>query len=328
MIILKTSRPPSGNFTINRASWQARGLAAWWPLAGNIHEYVRNYPLATKSGNATLGTSSMGRVGVFPGADPDHINTNSDIAQGLSYLTVSAWINTNTLSGGDGNLRYIVSNETASKGWQMRLSTGDDKLYWYVYRSGWQGAVSTHVLAVNQWYLATGVYNSADPNEIKLYIDGRWNALKSCTPGAIAVSATTIGIGATPSISDRPWSGFIRDVRVYDRALSAAEIYRLWNPATRYDLYLLPPLSPRASPPSATTTVQLDWTDVSENEDGFSIERATDAGAFGEIDTVGVGIETYNNVNVPVGHTYHYRVRAISAALGYSEYSNEADVIV
>ena len=79
---------------------------------------------------------------------------------------------------------------------------------------------------------------------------------------------------------------------------------------------------------STTTTVQLDWTDVSENEDGFSIERATDAGAFAEIDTVGAGIETYDNVNVPIGHTYHYRVRATSATLGYSEYSNTADVIV
>ena len=78
----------------------------------------------------------------------------------------------------------------------------------------------------------------------------------------------------------------------------------------------------------ATADIQLDWTDVSENEDGFSIERATDAGAFGEIDTVGAGIETYDDEDLPLGHTYHYRVRATSATLGYSEYSNEADVIV
>ena len=77
-----------------------------------------------------------------------------------------------------------------------------------------------------------------------------------------------------------------------------------------------------------TTTVQLDWTDVSENEDGFSIERATDAGAFAEIDTVGAGVVTYDDLLVPTGHTYHYRVRATSATLGYSDYSNEADVVV
>ena len=77
-----------------------------------------------------------------------------------------------------------------------------------------------------------------------------------------------------------------------------------------------------------TTTIQLDWTDNSDNEDGFSIERKTDAGVFAEIDTVGAGIETYDNINVPVGHTYTYRVKATSSALGDSEYSNEAAEVV
>ena len=76
------------------------------------------------------------------------------------------------------------------------------------------------------------------------------------------------------------------------------------------------------------TTIRLDWTDVSEHEDDFSIERKTDAGAFGEIDTVAADVETYDNINVQAGHTYTYRVKATSAVLGDSEYSNEAAVIV
>jgi len=127
-------------------------------------------------------------------------------------------------------------------------------------------------------------------------------------------------------LASRDLDGSMSMAATWERALTSRELmllhedpYLLWRPTN------LPII---VATLATATTVQLDWTDVSEHEDGFSIERATDAGAFGEIDTVGVGIETYNNVNVPLGHTYHYRVRAISAALGYSEYSNEADVIV
>jgi len=76
-----------------------------------------------------------------------------------------------------------------------------------------------------------------------------------------------------------------------------------------------------------TTTIRLEWQDNSEGEDGFSIER-DDGGGFVEIDTVGAGVETYDDTDVPTGDTYTYRVRALSSALGDSEYSNEASETV
>ncbi len=326
MIALTTNRPPSGNFTINRGSWQARGLTAWWPLAGNIHEYVRDYPGGILFGNAALGTTGQGRALKLPGADPDYLNTYSTLGQGLSYLTISAWAYTDTLAGGAFNLRYVMGNEGPNQGWQMRLSTADNKLYWFVYSGAYRSATSSFTLAVNTWYHFVGVYNIAEaaPSQVKLYIDGRYNAQGASAGGAIAASANTIGIGAEPGFTDRVWSGAIRDVRIYERALGGQEIYRLWAPQSRYDLYKLPELFTRYAAVGGTTTIRLNWTDYSEHEDGFSIERKTDAGAFGEIDTVAADIETYDNVLVPTGHTYTYRVKAESAALGDSEYSNEA----
>ena len=78
---------------------------------------------------------------------------------------------------------------------------------------------------------------------------------------------------------------------------------------------------------AGTTTVRLTWTDNSEGEDSFSIERDEDGGGFSEIDTVAAETETYDDT-VDEGHTYTYRVRAISAAKGDSEYTNEAEVTV
>lgn len=329
MIELHTNRPPSGTFAINRASKQARGLIAWWPLAGGLHEYVRNYPIALRQGNATVGTTDMGRAGVFPGAAGDYINTYSYLADGSSYLTVAAWAKTNTLSGGAYNLRYIVSNENGAAGWNIALDTNTDKLQTYLHSGAWRGAVSPTMAIANQWYHVAMVYNIAEPaaSQLKLYIDGRFSAQGGSGGTAINTANMTIGIGAVASLTDRPWSGNIRDVRIYNRALKAVEIFALWNPETRYELYQLPALSVRHIVILGTTTVHLTWSDNSEGEDGFSIERATDGGGFTEIDTVTAGVETYDD-SPETGHTYTYRVRAISAAKGDSEYSNEAEVTV
>jgi hypothetical protein len=60
---------------------------------------------------------------------------------------------------------------------------------------------------------------------------------------------------------------------------------------------------------------------VSNNEDGFKIERSPDgASGWTQIDTVGANVMTYVNTGLACG-TYYYRVRAYNAA-GDSGYSN------
>ena len=68
---------------------------------------------------------------------------------------------------------------------------------------------------------------------------------------------------------------------------------------------------------------QSGWTDNSNNEDGFRIERCQDAGCstFVEIATVGAGVTSYNNTGLVASTTYRYQVRAFNAG-GNSPYSN------
>lgn len=58
------------------------------------------------------------------------------------------------------------------------------------------------------------------------------------------------------------------------------------------------------------TSIKLDWTDGSTNEDGFSIERSTDGINYVEIDTVAANVVTYTNTGLTAGTLYYYRVRA------------------
>lgn len=72
--------------------------------------------------------------------------------------------------------------------------------------------------------------------------------------------------------------------------------------------------------------IDLSWTDNSNNETGFKIERRTESGTYIEIATVGANVTTYSDTGLSESTRYYYRVRAYNSA-GYSNYSNEASSI-
>jgi hypothetical protein len=89
-----------------------------------------------------------------------------------------------------------------------------------------------------------------------------------------------------------------------------------------------PPSAPSLLTASAASVSQINlaWTDASSNEDGFQIERCTDAGctAFAQIAQVGGGTTTYSSTGLTASTTYAYRVRAFNI-IGASPYSNTAE---
>jgi hypothetical protein len=72
--------------------------------------------------------------------------------------------------------------------------------------------------------------------------------------------------------------------------------------------------------------VIIAWTDNSNNETGFKIQRKGDTGAYVDVATTGANITTYNDFGLTDGTVYYYRVCATNAA-GDSAYSNEVNGI-
>lgn len=87
------------------------------------------------------------------------------------------------------------------------------------------------------------------------------------------------------------------------------------------------PASPSGLSASAASPSQINlvWTDNSNNEDGFRIERCTGSGcsSFVEIATVGAGVNGYQNTGLAASTSYSYRVRAYNSG-GNSAYSISA----
>lgn len=90
----------------------------------------------------------------------------------------------------------------------------------------------------------------------------------------------------------------------------------------------VPPASPPVAPSTLTATVaaytqiNLNWTDNSDNESSFKIERAPGGTTnFTEIGSVGAGVTTFASTGLTASTSYSYRVRA-SNAIGNSAYTN------
>jgi len=133
------------------------------------------------------------------------------------------------------------------------------------------------------------------------------------TVGANETSYNDTGLSAATTYYYRVWAYNTAGNSSYSNEASAT---------TQQNL----PAAPSGLSATAVSTSQINlaWTDNSNNENGFKIERKTGAGGtYSQIATVGANVTSYNNTGLSASTTYYYRVRAYNDA-GNSGYSNEA----
>jgi YD repeat-containing protein len=88
---------------------------------------------------------------------------------------------------------------------------------------------------------------------------------------------------------------------------------------------IIPPSVPSSLTATAVSSnqINLSWTDNSNNETGFKIERKIGAsGTYSQVAIVGANIIAYSDTGLTSETTYYYRVKAYNAA-GDSGYTNE-----
>ena len=132
----------------------------------------------------------------------------------------------------------------------------------------------------------------------------------------------------TTSYSDNnltPNTQYCYQVRAYNSAGNSN--YSNESCATTSDVPPNPPTNLSVTPQSSTQ-INLSWTDNSNNESGFKIERKEGSGgAWSEIAQIGANTTTYNDNNLTPNTQYFYRVRAYNS-IGNSDYTNEAWAII
>jgi len=171
-------------------------------LVGGASFAVANQDSA--SGNA-LKLSGTGQYAVV--ANTSDLNPTKAITLS-AYENVSDW---------SGNRRILQKGSNDN---QYRLLAENGRL---VFDLAGVGSISASLPSAGSWHLVTGTW---DGSTMTLYVDGK-SVASGGRSGTISVTGDPLVIGAKntgASVSSDNFKGLLEDVRVYNRALSAAEV--------------------------------------------------------------------------------------------------------
>jgi hypothetical protein len=206
-----------------------QGLVGYWSFEGKTVSGIRvfdasgNGNYGTMTNGPTLVNGKLGQAMQFDGRD-DYVDAgdpaDGDLDFGTADFSGSFWLKTTA-----NNSLYIISKR-ASCGSVAMWNTGlnSDGSVFFELANTDQQVSSVKSVNDNNWHHVSFVRIGA----VKyLYIDGVLDssAVGPNTPDVSNASTLTIGKGICPGT----YGGLIDDVRIYNRALSADEIKRLYN---------------------------------------------------------------------------------------------------
>ena len=233
-----------------------------WKLDGNANDSSGNNNNGTLYGGA-YESGKSGQAVHLDGSD-DYVNVpDSSTLEGMDGLTVAAWVKLDTLPSSENHYipvgkeeayRFIVGS---AGGGHLVVATTNNG--WYT--SGTTAGFGDVTLATGTWYYLVGVY---DGSYVRMYIDGQFKASgPQAISGAIVNNSYALRFGHNFAIGNVEFTdGLVDEVRVYDRALSAADIQDL------YDSYGDGP-TPTPTPTPSSTNLALNKTYASSsNWDG------------------------------------------------------------
>ena len=219
------------------ALWNQSGLVGYWPmdegtgtqaldLSGNGNQGGWN---GTQAG--TSGYYSGGKVGSWAGnfdGSTNYINLWNPVPlQITGDVTLSAWIDPSATNGAGFDVNPVISGRVTEVATPYGLDWSTTQIgITYYTTNGWvDGAVAGLSIPLNAY---TYIAISRNGNVNSAYLNGK-------LVGTITGNSGTVNLGNGVLIGKGffggAWyfKGGIDDVRIYNRALSAAEIQALYN---------------------------------------------------------------------------------------------------
>jgi chitodextrinase len=256
---------------------------------------------------ATWGTGHSGSAASFDGLNDFVSSGNIPALNGLTAVTVSAWIKGGV--GANSPNAILVAKDAA-----FALVVGAHKAQFAVKTgNNWLGfPTSATTVDDGQFHFLTGVF---DGQVVYIYVDGVLEASKNIGRRTLNTNAVALTIascigGPNCDSSGEMWRGVVDDVRVYNRALSLAEIQ-----ADR----VTPVAPPETIPPSVPTglagtavsasRIDLSWTASTDNVGvtGYTV--------FRNGSPIGTAANTsFSDTGLIASTTYSYAVAAFDAA--------------
>lgn len=214
-----------GYWKMDEPSWIKDAVGTVLDASGND-----NHGAPTCSGTCTISGVTAGKFGnggSFDGTD-DYVQIPDNILYTQIYLTVSIWAKFDQLSTAKGTQQYLIRKTATGdpyRSYDIYNSSADNKFYARIYDQASNSYTlnSTTVMQAGVWYHISLVENG---KSVILYINGLPEATTSWTGTSVLDSNSFLYIGG---ISGSYSDSSIDDIRIYNRALSPAEVTQLYN---------------------------------------------------------------------------------------------------
>lgn len=201
-----------------RLSAPSVGLVAYYPLNNNTNDESTNGNHGIPYGCVTFEQGISGQAARFDGINT-FILVSDDPSLRLNTFTISAWVNPDAIVGGNRILEKGNSNSywLDINPYARAIIGFFDGIY--------HDLLSTVTIASGSWYFIAGTY---DGGFLKIYINGVLNNSMAITSVLYQNNEPLIiGWKYNGIVADH-FSGLIDEVRIYNRALSEAEIQALY----------------------------------------------------------------------------------------------------
>jgi hypothetical protein len=278
-------------------------LIGWWKM-----DETSGTVAADSSGYGNDGTVVGGAQwvsGYIDGAldfdgDDDYVDCGYDpIFDTAGEMTAAAWVTIRSIPTAwacviaKGEYSWRISNENLDPRFHFGITI------WSASNPSISGPT---MIGYNEWHHVAGTY---DGENINVYLDGSVDATVATT-SHIGVNSANVLIGENPEAAGRNWDGMIDDVRLYNRALSQAEIGELMPQQLKATL-------PVPSDKSVLSTVGiiLSWTagETASRHHLYIGESYEDVlNGTGDTDIGLMSQTSFDGYDWVIGKTYYWRV--------------------
>lgn len=203
--------------------WSFNGSDMNWTGASSGTAYDRsgnnNHATFVNMNQKTSVVPGVSGQAVLFNGTSSYVEVQNSASLNPSNLTVSTWVKSNTATWND--FGFLVSKRDV---FVMHPNQGATSVAFYIHNGAWQSASCTPTTAITKWNLYTMTW---DGTTIRCYINGV--AGGTAAPGGSINTADTgvLTIGRDDGIG-RFLNGAIDETRMYNRALTPAEVKQLY----------------------------------------------------------------------------------------------------
>lgn len=222
------------NQTCDTSTWQCvdNGLVAYYPCDGDAHDASGNGNDGTIYG-ATFGAGHLGKPSSacqFDGIDDwiDVLDSPSlDTIEANQALTTAAWIRVDGWYQ-DWNIFAVVEkvDESDDQGWELVVGAQPSVVLGFSFQL-WVTSSAPWSVTFGQWRHVAVVYDAASAS-VDFYSDGLLLQHATAAGRLIGTGAGHLHIGKSVVGPDEFSVGAIDELRIFNRALSAGEIWSLF----------------------------------------------------------------------------------------------------